>query len=355
VRSTLLYDPNRPTSIDFLRGFDAAFPIVDLAAQVEHLEADVSYIHRFEDPQAITDLARLAQPAFRFFHDHRPFCPREHKYTLLTRTTCQRRVGPHCLGCLGYLHRGERGLRLRSPFEMRRSWQSDRRLTGYVVASDYMAHHVADHGFDAHRIHKIPLYATDLVEPRHSSRRPELLLFVGNLITGKGPDLLLDALSRMRHVSARLVLLGDGPQRPALERQAQSLGLGDRVDFLGRRTPTELNRWYRQATCLVVPSRSPETFALVGPEAMRFGTPVVATAVGGVGEWLQHERTGLLVPAGDSPALAAALDRLLSEPRNLALYGQRAKASFEARFRPRHHLDQLLALFRGSRRKAWAA
>ena len=78
---------------------------------------------------------------------------------------------------------------------------------------------------------------------------------------------------------------------------------------------------------------------------MTHGTPVVATAVGGVGEWLQHEVNGLSVPSGDSEALARALDQLLADPDEAKRMGAAGRRMAEERFQPQQHIDRLLELF----------
>lgn len=355
VDSSLFYDPRLDSSVEFLRPFKAAFPIVDLRSQLAQTQADIVYLHRYEDHDSVAALAEQPAPTFRFFHDHRPFCPREHKYTLFSKTTCERRVGVRCLGCLGFVNRGPNGLAFRSPGSMRSQWLVDRNLTGCIVASQYMVDHVAEHGFDRQRIHRIPLYAREATSPVETDRESDLLLFVGTLSTGKGLDLLLEAMRQMSHGSSRLAVIGDGPQRSSLEALSSTLQLGDRVRFLGSLSAEQVDRWYARATCLVVPSRSPETFAMVGPEAMRFGTPVVATDVGGVGEWLRHEQTGLLVAPGQPVALAGALDRVLTQPDLQVRWGENARNLHQEAFLPRYHIEVLLDLFLESRRRICAA
>jgi glycosyltransferase involved in cell wall biosynthesis len=214
--------------------------------------------------------------------------------------------------------------------------------TAFVVGSRYMAEHVAAHGFERSRLHVIPLYAHSprrlhAVEPRHH----DTLLFCGQLTTGKGLDVLLRALARTVR-PCRLVVVGRGRQEEALRALARTLGLAERVSFLGWLEPEALAAKYRRATCLVFPSRAPETSGLVGIEAMAHGTPVVASAVGGVGEWLTHGRTGLAVPPNDALALALALDRLLGDSALREEMGRNALQSFEERFRPEHHVSRLL-------------
>jgi glycosyltransferase involved in cell wall biosynthesis len=137
-----------------------------------------------------------------------------------------------------------------------------------------------------------------------------VVLCAGRLDPMKGQHTLLEAF----HVvlqdepDARLCLVGDGPLRPALERRAGELKLGDRVVFAG--TLADVRCAFAAAELLVLPSVE-EGLPGIVMEAQAAGVPVVATAVGGTPELIQHDRTGLLVPPRDSVALAAAILRLL--------------------------------------------
>jgi len=143
----------------------------------------------------------------------------------------------------------------------------------------------------------------------------EYFLFVGRVASNKGLPTLLEALSRLEPNARRdLVLMGrDWGQRAALEAQARSLGLSDRVRFLDHvESPSAYRGVIRRARALVLPSEW-EAFGLVLLEAMAAGTPIVASAVGGVPDVLEDGRAGRLVPYGDPTALAGALRSVLED------------------------------------------
>jgi glycosyltransferase involved in cell wall biosynthesis len=109
-----------------------------------------------------------------------------------------------------------------------------------------------------------------------------------------------------------LAIAGDGPDRAALERHAQELGLGERARFLGGLPRERVLRLFRAADAALL-SSSWENFPHTVVEALAVGTPVVSTAVGGVPEVVTDGENGLLVPPGDPAALADALARLLDD------------------------------------------
>ena len=142
------------------------------------------------------------------------------------------------------------------------------------------------------------------------------LLSLGNLWPRKGFDLVLSAFAQLKTQHLDLVIAGEGPEGPALRRLADALGLSARVRFLGQVVGEAKAGWYRHAEAFVCASRR-EPFANVILEAQAAGLPVVATAVGGNTELVQHLRNGLLCPAEDVTALTAALNQLLHD-RELA-------------------------------------
>jgi len=141
----------------------------------------------------------------------------------------------------------------------------------------------------------------------------EYFLFVGRVASSKGLPTLLEALARLQPSHRRpLVLMGrDWGERAHLEAQARTLGLSDSVRFLSHVEESSVYRGViRRARALVLPSEW-EAFGLVLLEAMAAGTPVVATAVGGVPDVLEEGRAGRLVPYGDAATLARALRSVL--------------------------------------------
>ncbi len=155
----------------------------------------------------------------------------------------------------------------------------------------------------------------------------ETLAFAGRLTAQKSLALALDALARTDGIS--LVIAGEGPDRVPLERQAAELGLDGRVRFLGPLPRARILELFHAADATVL-SSSWENFPHTVVEALAVGTPVVATATGGVAEVVTDGANGLLVPPGDVEALAAAISRLFGEAGLLARLRAAAAPSVEA-------------------------
>jgi glycogen(starch) synthase len=169
-------------------------------------------------------------------------------------------------------------------------------------------------------IHAIPP-GVDLTEWSHPEQDlppkglPDgFLLYAGRIASNKGLDVLVQAIARTAESDRPpLVLIGpDWGERARLEQLAASLGVGERLTFLGHLDRGAYRAVFRAASAFVLPSEW-EAFGLVLLEAMAAGRPIVATAVGGVPEVLEQGRSGLLVPYGDVPALADGIASVLRD------------------------------------------
>jgi rhamnosyl/mannosyltransferase len=180
------------------------------------------------------------------------------------------------------------------------------------------------------------------VEPPADADAP-FLLFAGRLVDYKGVDVLLAALSRS---TARAVIVGDGPRRAAWEQLSRQLGVADRVRFTGELPDADLRALMQTCAVLVLPSLTrAEAFGYVQLEAMAAGRPVISTDVPSGVSWVnQHGTTGLVVPAGDATALAAAIDTLMADAGLRDRMGRAGRARVEAEF-TMERLRERLRLF----------
>jgi glycosyltransferase involved in cell wall biosynthesis len=169
--------------------------------------------------------------------------------------------------------------------------------------------------------------------------RAKLVLFVGNLVPVKGPDVFLKSISLLRPTAYSLqptvsLIIGDGPMRRGLEREARRLGLGESVFFLGSRPHAEVARWMNVADVLCLTSRS-EGMPNAVIEALVSGLPVVVTDVGACRELVEDEPLARWCLAEDTQAVARAIRDVLGlaadRPAMAARHGARFSWARQAR------------------------
>jgi glycosyltransferase involved in cell wall biosynthesis len=160
----------------------------------------------------------------------------------------------------------------------------------------------------------------------YAHRRP-YILGLGRLMPHKGFDILLRAYALLPAEGPDLIVAGNGPESESLRTLAQSLGLGERVHFVGAVTGARKASLYASSLCFVCPSRR-EPFANVILEALASGVAVVATDVGGNPEMVRAGDNGLIVDRESPESLAAALRRIVGNPtlREALCAGARASA-----------------------------
>jgi glycosyltransferase involved in cell wall biosynthesis len=173
-----------------------------------------------------------------------------------------------------------------------------------------------------------------------------LILHVGRLVEKKGTTVLIDALARLSE--ARLVVIGDGPERARLERQAA--GLCGRVRFLGALEPAAVVEWMQRAALLAAPSVTArdgdsEGLPTVIVEAAACGMPVVATLHSGIPEAVVDGETGFLAPEHDAAAVAERIARLLGSADLRARMGAAARRLAEDKFDLRRQTARLEGIY----------
>ena len=200
----------------------------------------------------------------------------------------------------------------------RLAWQDrlKRRLLRHVDGSVAVSRAMADD------LVPRPLVIANAYNDRLFRRLPEIeksedLVFLGRLVSDKGVDLLLEALSLLAADGLRphLTVVGDGPDRPGLEEQARLFGVAGQVRFLGARTSEELVRILNRHRILVAPSRYREPFGTVALEGIACGCAVVGSADGGLVEAMGP--CGRTFPNGDAAGLARVLAGLLRRPEEI--------------------------------------
>jgi glycosyltransferase involved in cell wall biosynthesis len=310
-------------------------------------EPALVHMHQLDDPELVKFMRRDAPVAISM-HGYSACSSGVHYFR--PGHECTRAHGAGCVVNLlarGCAHtRDPRPL----PAAYRHATRAVEALTECDLALSYSSvidRHLHSNGVSPRRV--LPLFST--IAPRsgagHETRRR--VVFAGRVVTPKGIGVLIRAMPAL---DGELVVCGDGWGLESMRRLARRLGVQERVRFTGWLAPEALAQELADASVVAMPSLWPEPFGLVGIEANAAGRPVVASATGGVVDWLSDGVNGLLVKPGDARALAAALNELLADPARQLQMGAAGRELVAARFSLERHLEQLLDAY-GAARAAW--
>jgi glycosyltransferase involved in cell wall biosynthesis len=234
-------------------------------------------------------------------------------------------------------------------------WLYQRATTRIVTTGEMLrAQLVRDNGIDPARIDSVPtgidpalFVPRDKATARRALNLPEsapLVGIVATLRSWKGHRYLLEALPLIRRADVRLVIVGDGPQRAALEAQTDALGIRSRVMFAGQQV--DVAPWLAAIDVFALPSYANEGVPQALLQAMFAGVPAVTTDAGAIPEIARDGETALVVARENAQALAAGLDRLLLVPSVAVALAERARAFVLPRFGLATMLDRMEGVFR---------
>ncbi|GBC82163.1 D-inositol 3-phosphate glycosyltransferase [bacterium HR10] len=321
---------------------------------VEQVAPDVILTHDVEEADVLRLFARL-RPTVPFVHVHsRSVCPGRGKFYARQKQACVRPFGAYC-AIAPYLHAcgTRRPWRLLANMRVTRRWiEAAQEMPRLLVASEYMKRELMAVGLAQERIVVNLPFVEAPRDEEASPREPRwttsetlpLVLFCGRFYDYKGADLLLRALEFVAP-PVRAVLIGEGPEQPKLKRLAARVPSRHLVSFPGWLSRTAVFGFYRRARVVVIPSVWPEPFCRVGPEAMRHGAPIVAFRVGAIPEWVREGETGLLVEPANIRALAAAIERVVTDDALAAALSARAAQVAAEQFNAQRHLERLMRTF----------
>jgi glycosyltransferase involved in cell wall biosynthesis len=311
---------------------------------------DAIFAQGLRSPQMESRLLSIA-PAVLYAHSYIGTCVSGAKMHAFPGTTqCSRRFGVACLAL--YHPRRCGGINPVTALQLYRNQSSKNRMLsryrGIAVASAHMQREYARHGFDD-KVRVLPLpVSAPAGFPGHARADTLRLLFAGRIETTKGPDLALDAAVIAAARLGRPVLLtiaGRGALAGGLEikgRQAEEANPNLRVRLPGWMRHEQHGGLFAETDLLLVPSRWPEPFGLIGLEAAAAGVPAIAFDVGGIPDWLTDGVNGRLLAASslNAAAMADAIVSVATAPGEIERMGQAARA-VAARFTLDRHLGLL--------------
>jgi len=225
-----------------------------------------------------------------------------------------------------------------------------------IAISEVIGRHmVQDFATPAENIRVIPrsvdVEKFNLPRPSKADKKAFTVVMIGRITPLKGHPYFLKAMARVIHQlpSVKIQIIGDAPPKKQAYKDellllTKRLGIADQVEFMGNRR--DIPELLSKADCLVLSTITQEAFGRVIIEAQAAGVPVVATRVGGVTEIIEHEKTGLLVLPKDVEAMAAAVLRILHDPRLAAGFVTEAKKKIAQRYTLALMCDATIAVYK---------
>lgn len=316
---------------------------------LERCRPDIVHLHSVYyalHPSLITEIAARF-PTVCTIHDVTPICYRRDRLHRGS-TPCERSVGVSCVlsGCFlpgSTVPPAEWAKRL---IHHHGTAPAHRALPQIITPSDMLRDLLVGSGYDHAAIKPIPLFTRferEAAEQHQApDRSPAHIVSIGRVAAEKGQRTLAEALARIpADTPWTATIAGDGPDLPTVRDLVESLGLTERIQLPGHVDPAAAEQLYRAADIVVMPSLIPESFGLVGVEAMSFARPVVGFPSGGIREWLADRTTGRLAAHADTDDLARILAELIKDPAQRTRLGAAGQARVREKYVIGAHLCAL--------------
>lgn len=314
---------------------------------LEEVRPDIAHLHIIAhqiSPSILPVLKQRGIPIIQTLHDYKPICP---SYGLVSHgKICERcKGGKFYHATLQRCNHDSIAASLVNTVEMylHQAWNWYDLPDVYITPSEFMRQKLIEFGMPEKKLIHIPNFV-NLDKYPYSEGFGDYFVYVGRLTQIKGVHTLLRAMEKVRNKHVRLLILGDGPQRPYLEQVMNNLGL-ENVRFLGYQNPDQLVHVLSNAMFSVLPSEVYEICPMSVLESMSMGKPVIGADIGGIPELIEDEVDGMLFSSGNVDELASRIDRMLSDDDRLHEMGKAAHHKIAMKYDAKTHYSQIGALY----------
>lgn len=302
----------------------------------------------------IIDFLFTLLPVVKFSHSPVIVCPGRDKYWRFSGKPCNKPYGIHC-----FYHIYSQGCSNRHPKRVISAWSyvhqelqnAKNKYERVIVMSDYNHDRLTECGVDSKRIMINPYFTRDSnnsVNYRFPEGEDRInLLFIGRIVDGKGVIEMINAVSQllMNMPKLHLNIIGDGPLTRQVKELIKELNLEGAITLHGWLPRSLINDFLAGCHLVLFPSTYPESFGIVGIEALMASKPVVGFNTGGVSTWLKDNYNGFLIAPGDLKGMGIAVERLLNDKdlyQTLSVQGRKMALD---NFLPENHINKLIDLF----------
>ncbi len=300
--------------------------IDSLIKEFYSLDIEVVFIHKSNN---VNILSALNKNFFTIstIHDHDYYCFRHHKYFPIKRINCPLPMNRiYCSICSLLIKKDKSkalGLSLINANEKIALAEEIKDADATIVLSKYMMRNLDLNRWNIDTVYRIyPIHqVTNSAQLPFTKTYSAKYLYVGQLIRGKGVDILIEACRHLQH-DYTLKILGNGNDYDYLDKMIKLYGLHKHIELVG--WVDDVEKYYSEADLVIVPSRWQEPFGLIGIEAFSRKVPVLGFDVGGISEWLHHKKNGYLVKKRTFEGLVEGLEYIDKNPELLSKWGQAA-------------------------------
>ncbi len=288
------------------------------------LEIEVVFIHKSNNVKLLSALNKNFYTVSTI-HDHDYYCFRKHKYFPIKRINCPLPMNKiYCSMCSLLLKRDRSkalGFSLIKGQEKIALTNEVKDADATIVLSKYMMRNLDLNKWNMDTVYRIyPIHEVSPIDNNFKHKKYSAnYLFMGQLIRGKGVDILIEACRHLKH-DYTLKIVGSGNDYEYLDKLIRLYGLNKKIELVG--WASDVDKYYSQADLVIVPSRWQEPFGLIGIEAFSRMVPVVGFDIGGISEWLHHKENGYLVKKKNSEGLVEALDYIDKNPQVIEEWGR---------------------------------
>lgn len=328
-----------------LKGFIKVYKIL------REEKPDIIHIHNVQNFISPLILLFIIKkwPTIKTAHDTRFFCP-SNLWKVLKRENvlCTYPLGALCfnMGCLPFNTNSDSLLKSIHKFIVVASEMLiTRRVNKLIVSSDYIEEELVKNKFESRKIELVQLYTDKSVSKNHSQNKNNDILYIGRLEITKGIMQFIEVLINLPVFNWKASIIGVGNEMNRAIALVEKYKIADKVTFYGQLPPDELDLYYQKSTIVVVPSMIPESFSIVGVEAMAFGKPIVAFDSGGIKQWLQNGVNGFVVKRGDVQMMSLRIALLLNDMNLRKSMGTAGMELVETNFTKERYMGRMLDIY----------
>lgn len=339
--TTFLYYPQTRANI-FGRIFNFS-SFLKIKKILNEQEIDIAHFHEIffnATPSTILAADLFKIPSLITVHDYGGFCP-EGRFLRKNNELCNKFcMGVHCFNCVLF----QKAIYFQIKYKIQK--QILRKVSCFLSPSKFVRRVLEANGFK--RIIVFP-YAIDTRKFKFTPlKQNHQILFVGRLVKEKGCEYLLQAFPEIvKEINdAKLLIVGEGPEKKKLMRLARELKIRKRVEFVGWIPRERINYYYQNSNLLVVPSVWYEVCGIVILEAFATGRPVVASRIGGIPDVINDNLNGYLVEPKNPNQLAKKIINILSDKDLAVKMGRKGRKLVEEKYNIKTHVNKHLKIYK---------